>query len=101
MCFLNQECDGFTLSSDLKCILHRTATAFHFTGRRLSQVGIRKRISIFPKYCEYEQRRRRCENEPKCEKILDCVLRKGYFIWYRLVDAIRFHCITNVCGIVK
>ena len=61
MCFLNQECDGFTLSSDLKCILHRTATALHFTGRRISQVGIRNRTSTFPKYCEEELRRERCK----------------------------------------
>ena len=84
MCFINQECDGFTLSSDLKCILHRTATALHFTGRRISQVGIRNRTSTFPKYCEEEEKLERCKNEPKCERILNC-FRKRYInliIWY-------------------
>ena len=80
MCFLNQECDGFTLSNEFKCILHKTATSFHFTGRRISQVGIRKRTSAFPKYCEEEQRLERCKNEPICDRILNC-FRKSYFIW--------------------
>ena len=76
MCFLNQECDGFTLSNELKCILHKTAISYHFTGRRISQVGIRQRASTFPKYCEEEQRLERCKNEPKCD-FLNC-LRNGY-----------------------
>ena len=77
LCFLNQECDGFTFSTGLKCILHKTATAFHYTERRMSQVGIRKRSSTFPKYCEEEQRQKRCKNEPQCKNILNC-FRKSY-----------------------
>ena len=80
---MNPECEGFTLSNEFKCILHKTAKAVHFTQRRISQVGIRKRGSTFPKYCEEEKRMERCKNEPKCEKILNC-FRKGSFILYRL-----------------
>ena len=79
---MNPECEGFTLSKEFKCILHKTAKTFHFTQRRISQVGIRNRTSTFPKYCEEEQRLERCKNEPKCQKILNC-FRKGCFILYR------------------
>ena len=77
LCFLNPECDGFTLSGKLNCILHRTAATFHFTGRRISQVGIRNRTSTFSKYCQEELRLKRCKNEPKCKDILNC-FRQGY-----------------------
>ena len=77
LCFLNQECDGFTLSGKLNCILHRTAATFHFTGRKISQVGIRNRTSTFSKYCQEELRLKRCKNEPKCKNVLNC-FRQGY-----------------------
>ena len=80
LCFLNEECDGFTVSQRSKCILHKTATALHFTERRTSLVGIRKRTSTFPKYCEEKHRLKRCQYEPKCEKTHNCVLRNDYAI---------------------
>ena len=64
-------------------ILHKTAKAVHLTLRRISEVGIRNRTSTFPKYCEEEQRLKRCKNEPKCEKILNC-LRKGYYTYIQV-----------------
>ena len=78
---MNPECEGYTLSSGFKCILHKTAKAVHLTLRRISEVGIRNRTSTIPKYCDEEQRLKRCKNEPKCEKILNC-FRKGCFILY-------------------
>ena len=63
-----------------KCILHKTAKALHFTGRKTSQVGIRKRASPFPKYCEERQRLKRCKKEPQCEKVQNC-LRNGFIVW--------------------
>ena len=98
---MNPECEGFTLTGEFKCILHKTAKALHVTQRRISQVGIRKNGSTFPKYCEEEQRLERCKNEPKCEKILDC-FRKGSFILYRLTYITAAQVVIhNVCGIVK
>ena len=79
LCYMNPECEGFTLSSEFKCILHRTAKTVHFTPRRNSQIGIRNRTSTFPKYCEEEQRLERCKNEPTCDRIMNC-FRKGSFI---------------------
>ena len=76
---MNPECEGFTLSNEFKCILHKTAKALHVTQRRISQIGIRNRTSTIPKYCEEEQRLERCKNEPKCERIVNC-FRKGSFI---------------------
>ena len=80
---MNPECKGFTFSDEFKCILHKTAEVGHFTEGRISQVGKRKRTSTFPKYCEEEERLKRCKNEPKCERIVNC-FRKGFFILYRL-----------------
>ena len=76
---MNQECEGFTLSSGFKCILHKTANSLHFTGRKISHAGIRNRTALFPKYCKEEQRLKRCKNEPKCGEIINC-LRNGYHI---------------------
>ena len=65
------------MSQRSKCILHKTATALHFTEGKTSVVGIRKRTSTFPKYCEEQQRLKRCKYEPKCEETHNC-LRNSY-----------------------
>ena len=78
LCYMNPECEGFTLSSGFKCTLHKTAKVVHFTQRRISQIGIRNRTSTIPKYCEEEQRLERCKKEPKCKDVLNC-FRNGYF----------------------
>ena len=88
---MNEECEGFTLSERSKCILHKSATALHFTERRTSLVGIRKRTSTFSKYCEEKQRLKRCKNEPNCEKTKNC-LRNGYIISY----AINYNSLPSV-----
>ena len=80
-----------------KCILHKTAKALHFTEKKNSLVGIRKRASPFPKYCEERQRLKRCKKEPKCEKVQNC-LRNGYMIayivsyeWYHIAKNLLLH----------
>ena len=78
LCFLNEKCDGFTYSNGFKCILHKTSIVLHVTGWGNSKVGIRNRTATVPKYCEEEERQKRCKNEINCKQMLDC-LRKDFF----------------------
>ena len=87
LCLLNEDCDGFTLSRELRCSIHKTTKSIHLTDGRITHIiGIRKRTKTFPKYCHEERRLKRCKNEPNCRKIVNC-LRKGFVVHGWLIIA--------------
>ena len=86
---MNEDCDGFTLSRELRCTIHKTTKSIHLTDGRITHIiGIRKRTKNFPKYCHEERRLKRCKNEPNCRNVVNC-LRKGFFIHKTAVDRVE------------
>ena len=65
---MRPDCNAYTMSVKLNCILHKTANTFHRT--RGQRIGIKDKDKKLSFYCEEEKRKERCKSEPKC--YLDC-----------------------------